>query len=104
LPLGTGKIGPVSILQRGFRTELFERTTTGAIPAGTRSARVVVTFNDYHWAGGAYNHSHADNLSFTVGAPLPAPINVRFVGSELTFHQYNTRPATSFCSKCCRRL
>jgi len=71
--LGTGKIGPVSILQRGFRTVLLERDSTGTIPAGTRSARVVVTFKDCHPAGGAYNHSYADNLSFTVGFPLPAP-------------------------------
>lgn len=73
LPLGTGKIGPVSILQRGFQTELFPRETTGTIPAGTRSARVTVMFKDTHWAGGAYNHSYADNLSLTIGAPLPAP-------------------------------
>lgn len=71
--LGTGKIGPLSILQRDFRTVLLERQTTGTIPAHTRSARVVVTFKDCHPAGGAYNHSYADNLSFTVGAPLPAP-------------------------------
>lgn len=71
LPLGTGVIGPVSILQRGFQTELFPRETTGTIPAGTRSARVTVTFKDTHWAGGAYNHSYADNLSFTIGAPCP---------------------------------
>ena len=32
-----------------------------------------MTFKDCHPAGGAYNHSYADNLSFTVGAPLPAP-------------------------------
>ncbi|CAM3320985.1 alkaline phosphatase family protein [Mycobacterium colombiense] len=73
LPLGTGKIGPVSILARGLKTELAERDTSGIIPAGTRSARVTVTFKDTHWAGGAYNHSYADNLSFTIGAPLPAP-------------------------------
>lgn len=71
--LGTGKIGPVSILQRGFSTVLLERDTTGSIPAGTRSARLTVTFKDCHPAGGAYNHSYADNLSLTVGAPLPAP-------------------------------
>ena len=52
---------------------LLERDTTGSIPAGTRSARLTVTFKDCHPAGGAYNHSYADNLSLTVGAPLPAP-------------------------------
>jgi Phosphoesterase family len=72
-PLGTGKIGPVTVLDRRFRTVLLKRDTTGTIPAGTRSARVVVTFTDCHPAGGSYNHSYADNLSFTVGASLPAP-------------------------------
>jgi len=71
--LGAGKIGPVSIVDRKFSTVLLPRETTGTIPAGTRSARVVVTFKGCHPAGGAYNHSYADNLSFTVGAPLPAP-------------------------------
>jgi hypothetical protein len=71
--LGAGKIGPVSIVDRKFSTVLLPRETTGTIPVGTRSARVVVTFKDCHPAGGSYNHSYADNLSFIVGAPLPAP-------------------------------
>lgn len=71
--LGTGKIGPVTIFDRWSKTMLLKRETAGTIPAGTRSTRVVVTFRDCNLAPGNYNHAYADNLSFTVGAPLPAP-------------------------------
>ena len=37
--LGTGKIGPVTVLDRWLQTGLLERQTSGAIPEGTRSAR-----------------------------------------------------------------
>ena len=40
---------------------------------GTRSAQVVVTFTDRNPVLGNYNNAYADNLSFTVGAALPAP-------------------------------
>ncbi|KAA1248903.1 phosphoesterase [Mycobacterium simiae] len=72
-PLGTGKIGPVGVFDRRFRTVLVERDTSGNIPAGTRSAVVVVTFTDRNPLPGSYNDGFADNLSFTVGAALPAP-------------------------------
>src|SRR6516225_10267627 len=42
-PLGGNKIGPVSVIERRFKTALLQRTTVGTIPAGTRSAVVVVT-------------------------------------------------------------
>jgi hypothetical protein len=71
--LGTGKIGPVTVLDRGLRTALLERETTGTIPAGTRTARVVVTLKDRNPVIGNYNNAYADNISFTVGAALPAP-------------------------------
>ncbi len=71
--LGTGKIGPVTNFDRLLKTALLKRGTTGTIPAGTRSARVVVTFTDCHPVGGSYNNAFADNISFTVGASLPAP-------------------------------
>jgi Phosphoesterase family len=72
-PLGTGKIGPVTVVDRRLRTALLERQTTGAIPAHTRSASVVVTLKDRNQAPGNYNNAYADNISFTVGAPLSAP-------------------------------
>jgi hypothetical protein len=72
--LGTGTIGPVTALNRGFQTELLPRETSGTIPVGTRSAQVVVTFKDLNPVLGHYNNAYADNLSFTVGVNnLPAP-------------------------------
>ncbi|MGH3971509.1 MAG: hypothetical protein ACRDTV_26285 [Mycobacterium sp.] len=71
--LGTGKIGPVSVFDRGFKTVLLQRQTTGTIPAGTRTAVVVVTFTDRNPTSSKYNNAYADNFSFTVGAPLPPP-------------------------------
>ena len=79
--LGSGQIGPVTVLDRWFQTALVERETTGTIPVGTRSARVVVNFTDCSPVPGNYNNAYADNLSFTVGAsnlapaPLTAPMS-----------------------------
>ena len=62
------------VLDRGFfRPGWSQRETSGTIPVGTRSAQVVVTFNDRNPVLGNYNNAYADNLSFTVGAALPAP-------------------------------
>jgi len=71
--LGTGKIGPVSVFERRFRTALLQRETSGTLPAGTRSAVVVVTLKDRNPVIGNYNNAYADNISFTVGAALPPP-------------------------------
>ena len=72
--LGSGQLKPVTLLDRGLlQTELLQRETSGTIPEGTRSARVVVTLKDCNPAIGDYNNAYADNLSFTVGAALPAP-------------------------------
>jgi hypothetical protein len=71
--LGTGKIGPVIGLDRVFQTGFIHRDTVGTIPAGTRSATVTVTLTDLNPILGNYNNAYADNLSFTVGAALPAP-------------------------------
>lgn len=82
--LGTAKIGRVSALERWFQTGFKHRSTTGTLPTGTRYAQVVVTLEDRNWvtfglpwlAGGAdfdYNSAFADNISFTIGADLPAP-------------------------------
>jgi hypothetical protein len=75
--LGTNSIGPVTALQRLFAINLLERSTSGVLPTGTRSAQVDVTFTDKNpvkigFAAG-YNDAFADNLSFTIGANLPAP-------------------------------
>jgi hypothetical protein len=71
--LGTGQIGPVTALDRGFQTELLPRETSGTIPVGTRSAQVFVNFTDLNPVLGNYNNAYADNISFTIGANLPAP-------------------------------
>ena len=71
--LGTGKIGPVSVFDRWFKTVLLKRETSGMIPARTRFAVAVVTFKDCNPAPSNYNNAYADNFSFTVGAALPAP-------------------------------
>ena len=75
--LGTNSIGPVTAFQRLFAINLLERSTNGVLPTGTRFAQVDVTFDDKNpvkigFAAG-YNDAFADNLSFTIGANLPAP-------------------------------
>ena len=74
--IGTGGIRPVGVLDRFFLTRFLERETTGTVPVGTRSARVVVTLTDCNPVLGNYNNAYADNLSFTVGAAglAPAPL------------------------------
>jgi hypothetical protein len=71
--LGTAALRPVTAIGRGFQTELLPRETSGTIPKGTQSAQVVVTFKDLNPVLGHYNNAYADNISFTVGANLPAP-------------------------------
>ena len=72
--LGSGKIAPVTALQRGLKTGLQYRQSVGTIPVGTVSAQVVVTLADHNPVLGNYNNAYADNLSFTVGdAGIPAP-------------------------------
>ena len=72
--LGTAALRPVTAIDRGFRTELLPRETSGTIPTGTQSAQVVVTLKDLNPVLGNYNNAYTDNISFTVGANnLPAP-------------------------------
>lgn len=74
--IGTGRIRPVGVLDRFFLTRFLERETTGTVPVGTRTARVVVTLKDCNPVLGNYNNAYADNISFTVGAAglTPAPL------------------------------
>ncbi|MDR3662841.1 MAG: alkaline phosphatase family protein [Mycobacterium sp.] len=71
--LGVGNIAPVGPLDRWFQTGLLERDTSGTIPIGTRSAQVVVNLQDLNPFTLGYNNAFADDLSFNVGAALPAP-------------------------------
>jgi hypothetical protein len=58
--LGTGQIGPVTPADRGNVTGLLQRTTTGTVPAGTRTVSVVVTATR---DSGTNNDGYSDNLS-----------------------------------------
>jgi hypothetical protein len=77
LYLGSGKIGPVTLIDRLFWTGFRERETTGLIPVGTRTAQIVLTLDDKNpvviGTAANYNDAYADNLSFTISADLPAP-------------------------------
>ena len=82
LYLGSSTIGPVSNLDRLGQTGFRQRTTTGIIPEGTRSAVVTLTMHDLNPVvigfTARYNNAYADNLSFSIGTaqaapPAPAP-------------------------------
>ena len=65
--LGRVAIAPVTAADRHDTTELLARTGSAAVPAGTRSVRVVMTATKF---AGAYNDAYLDNLSLTL---LPPP-------------------------------
>ena len=75
--LGQTSIGAVGVFERFFQTGLKERQTTGELPQGTRFAEVVVDLDQRAvfniGINQAYNSAFADNISFTIGADLPAP-------------------------------
>lgn len=77
LHLGADAIGPVSMFDRWFQTGLRERSTSGLLPEGTRYAEVTVNLDACNpipiGFNADYNPAFADNISFTVSAPLPAP-------------------------------
>ncbi|QMU78340.1 hypothetical protein GXW83_24160 [Streptacidiphilus sp. PB12-B1b] len=67
--LGTGSIGPVSATDRGLATGMLQRSSTVAVPVGTRSISVVVQFTV---STGPYDDGYADDLALTLSTPLPA--------------------------------
>ena len=82
--LGGADLHRVGALDRWFQTGFKQRTSTGTLPIGTRYAEVIVTLEDRRpltfgipfLFGGVdfdYNNAYADNISFTIGADLPAP-------------------------------
>ncbi len=75
--LGAATIGPVTVLDRLLQTGLRERQTSGLLPEGTRYAQVVLDLQAVNLIpigfSADYNAAFADNLSFTIGADLPAP-------------------------------
>jgi uncharacterized protein (TIGR03437 family) len=58
--LGSIQIGPVMPADRLNRLGLVERTGSGNVPAGTRTARVIV---DFDYRTGSDNDAYVDNLS-----------------------------------------
>ena len=75
--LGTAKIGPVTVLDRWLQTGFQQRQTSGTLPMGTRYAQVELDLQDCNprllGFRARYNNAYADNLSFSISAPLTAP-------------------------------
>ena len=61
--LGSTAIGPVTPQDRAGTTGLLQRATTGRVPVGTRSIRVLVTATR---GSGTNNDGYADGLRLTV--------------------------------------
>lgn len=71
--LGSSAIGPVLAADRGSATGMVRRSTTGALPAGTRSIKVTVDFS----MTGTQNDGMADDLSLTLDtAVTPGTLSV----------------------------
>ncbi|WP_433562696.1 alkaline phosphatase family protein [Nocardia sp. CA-151230] len=68
--LGSAECDDVSSIDRGLKTGLLQRDTKGTLPKGTRSVKIQLNFT---WTDGDTNDGYADDLSFTIGAALPAP-------------------------------
>ncbi|GAA1934127.1 alkaline phosphatase family protein [Kitasatospora viridis] len=68
-PLGaTAKLPTVSATDRGLATKFLARTSTGAVPAGTRSIQVEVQF-----LSTTNETGYLDNLSLSLDTPVSAP-------------------------------
>jgi uncharacterized protein (TIGR03437 family) len=61
--VGTAQVGPVLAADRGGITQLLLRSTTGTVPAGTRTVEVVLAFERRE---GNADDGYADNLSFSL--------------------------------------
>jgi hypothetical protein len=69
--LGSLTIGPVTAADRKDTTQLLPRNASGAVPAGTRTVRVVLTATK---TDGSYNDAYADNISLVLGGSTPSPV------------------------------
>jgi hypothetical protein len=74
--LGSLQIGPVTAADRGGQTALLRRATSGTIPVGTRSIRVVMTATRLE---GTSNDGYADNISLTLSGSTVPPVLGRAV-------------------------
>jgi hypothetical protein len=64
-PVGSGAIAPVTPADRSNATALILRSTTGVVPATTRSATVQLA--SVPATGGSYNDAYADNILLAIG-------------------------------------
>lgn len=72
--IGTASIGPVSNADRGGVNALLLRFTSGAVPAGTRTALVTMTLTRF---AGSDNDAYADNIQVLFSdVPLPPSLPV----------------------------
>lgn len=75
--LGAATIGPVSVADRLLTTELRDRTTTGSVPKGSRSALATLTLTDGTAPNAAfvssYNNAYADDLTLHISVPIATP-------------------------------
>ena len=62
------KLPTVSATDRGLATKFLSRSTTGPVPAGTRSVQVEVQF-----LSTSHETGYLDNLSLTLDTPVTAP-------------------------------
>jgi hypothetical protein len=68
-PLGTPlTIGPVDAAARMNLSTLLPESTTGTLPAGTRSISIAITMTR---TDGAYDDGYVDNVSLTLGTATP---------------------------------
>ncbi|MEW2631057.1 phosphoesterase [Streptomyces sp. NPDC048389] len=59
-PTALSVLGPVTAAERGTRTGLLERTASGAVPPGSRTARLLLVFTR---SGGTSNDGYADAMT-----------------------------------------
>lgn len=68
--LGTAQLPAVTASDRGNTTEFLQRTASAAVPVGTRSIKVDVT---YTWSAGNTTDGYVDNLSLTLSTAVTQP-------------------------------
>lgn len=84
--ISTAALGPVTRDDRGSQTGLFPRSTSGTLPAGTRTVTITMTM---YRIDGAYNDGYADNLSLVLAGPPGTGTN------DLTTRTYLTTLAAT---------